>query len=74
MGTGADGTSAEAVELVNDEIRGLAANGLAAETWEFLCECGDPDCGRLVSLTPAEFDARRAASPPVRIVADRHVD
>jgi hypothetical protein len=66
-------TSADAVGLVNDEIRGLASNGLAAETWEFLCECGDPDCRQLVSLTPAEFDERRAASPPVPIVADRQV-
>jgi hypothetical protein len=67
-------STAGAVELVNDEIRGLASNGLAAESWEFLCECGDPDCRRLVGLTPAEFDARRAASPPVPILADDHAD
>jgi hypothetical protein len=58
---------------VNDSIRTLATQGPATETWEFLCECADVTCHSLVSLTLLEFDERRAASPPVQILATVHV-
>lgn len=56
---------------VNDSIRRIAADS-AAETWEFICECEDVACHALVTLTLAEFDARRAASPPLAVLAAEH--
>jgi hypothetical protein len=59
---------------VNDSIRKLAAaNDQDAENWEFICECPDLACHTFVSLTVDEFDARRAASPPVPVLAAEHV-
>jgi hypothetical protein len=55
---------------VNDAIRTLATDGQINETWEFLCECPDPACHALVTLTLAEFDRRRAASPRLPIRAN----
>ena len=58
---------------VNDSIRKLvAANDQNAESWEFICECADLGCHTFVTLTVTEFDARRAASPPVPILATEH--
>jgi hypothetical protein len=54
---------------VNDSIRKLASSSSEIETWEFFCECPDLACHALVTLTIQEFDERRAASPPVPIVA-----
>ena len=57
---------------VNDSIRGLATEDLDDQRWEFVCECPDVECRALVSLTLLEFDVRRAASPPVPILAGHH--
>ena len=57
---------------VNDSIRGLATETQVGETWEFFCECPDLTCHTLVKLTVLEFDKRRAASPPVPILATGH--
>jgi hypothetical protein len=58
---------------VNDSIRKLAATEeAAAEVWDFFCECPDVGCRTLVSLTVVEFDERRAASPPVPVLAVEH--
>ena len=57
---------------VNDSIRRVASEGPPTQTWEFICECPDVSCHALVSLTLLEFDERRAASPPVPIVAMKH--
>lgn len=54
---------------VNDSIRKLASDGPENQTWEFFCECPDVECHTLVRLTLIEFDERRAASPPVPILA-----
>jgi hypothetical protein len=59
---------------VNDSIRELAPEGADTQTLEFFCECRDIECHALVSLTLLEFDARRAASPPVPIVAPHEDD
>lgn len=53
---------------VNDSIRQLASDGPDTETVEFFCECQDIECNATLALTLLEFDARRAASPPVPIV------
>ena len=58
---------------VNDSIRKLANEGSATQTWGFFCECPDVTCHALVSLTLTEFDGRRAASPPVPVLATEHV-
>ena len=58
-----------AFRQVNDSIRELAHAGTEAEAWEFFCECPDLACHALVRLTLPEFDERRAASPPLPIVA-----
>ncbi|HEY2355281.1 MAG TPA: hypothetical protein VGH79_10335 [Gaiellaceae bacterium] len=57
---------------MNDSIRGLATDGPTDETWQFICECPDLGCHALVSLTLADFDARRAASPPSPILSIAH--
>lgn len=57
-----------AFQYVNDSIRELAPAGLDTQTMAFFCECQDIECNASVPLTLLEFDARRAASPPVPIV------
>ena len=57
---------------VNDSIRELASDGPATQTWEFVCECPAVACTSLVSLTVNEFDERRAASPPIPVLATEH--
>jgi hypothetical protein len=37
----------------------------AEDRWDFTCECGAPGCRVSVSLTLAEYEARRAAGRPV---------
>jgi hypothetical protein len=59
---------------VNDSIRDLASHGRPAETWEFICECPEMRCHALVTLTLNEFDERRAAAPPVPVLAVEHVE
>jgi hypothetical protein len=59
---------------VNDSIRKLASEGSTTETWDFICECPEVTCRALVNLTLIEFDARRAASPPVPVHAVEHAD
>jgi hypothetical protein len=56
---------------VNNSIRRLAGDGPETQTWEFICECPELTCHAMVSLTITEFDERRAASPPVPVLA-RH--
>jgi hypothetical protein len=54
--------------LVNDEIATLGRNMLAAaksEPFEFLCECADSRCRRLVPLTLDDFAAAREAGDNV---------
>jgi hypothetical protein len=62
----------ELFPYVNDKIRGLANGALPTDLWEFVCECPNVSCHVLVSLTLAEFDERRAASPPVAVLAAEH--
>lgn len=57
---------------VNDSIRKLATSGPVTQTWEFICECPELTCHVLVSLTLAEFDERRASSPPLPVLAAEH--
>ena len=57
---------------VNDSIRGLATDGPVDELWQFICECPELGCHALVSITLADFDARRAASPPSPILSLSH--
>jgi hypothetical protein len=57
---------------VNDSIRGLATDGQATESWDFICECPNVGCHALVRLTLVEFDERRTASPPVPVLATEH--
>ncbi len=58
---------------VNDSIRALATAGPPSETWEFVCECPDVECHAMVSLTLAEFDERRAASPRALVLAEHEL-
>jgi hypothetical protein len=55
---------------VNDSIRELAGAAPEAETWQFICECADVACHALVTLTLTEFDERRAAAPPLPVLAE----
>ena len=54
---------------VNDSIRSLATEGAVTQAWEFICECSDVECHAMVTLTLHEFDERRAASPPLPVLA-----
>jgi len=62
-----------ALTEVNARIR-EAAGRLDADslepTWEFMCECGTPDCRTHVSLTLAAYEELRDADRPV--LADGH--
>lgn len=58
---------------VNDSIRQLPPQGTAGDTYDFFCECPNLECHAMVRLTLREFDARRAASAPLPILAT-HVD
>ena len=40
------------------------------EHWDFTCECGAPDCRATVSLTTAEYEARRTGGQ--RVLAPGH--
>jgi hypothetical protein len=57
---------------VNDSIRKLAAEDGSGQTWDFVCECPEVSCHASVTLTLGEFDTRRAASPPVPVLAAEH--
>ena len=57
---------------VNDSIRKLAGAGSVTQTWEFICECPQLTCHALVSLTLADFDEHRTASPPLPVLAAEH--
>jgi hypothetical protein len=57
---------------VNDSIRRLAGDVSVTQIWGFICECPDVTCHASVSLTLIEFDERRAASPPVPVLATEH--
>jgi hypothetical protein len=54
---------------VNDSIREVAPADLETDVFEFFCECQNVQCHAKVLLTLQEFDARRAALPPVPILA-----
>lgn len=60
----------QALRQVNDSIREVAPVDTELDVFDFFCECEDADCHERVSLTLREFDARRAASPPIPIVAE----
>ena len=57
---------------VNDSIRKLANGAETTQAWDFVCECPNATCHSPVSLTLIEFDERRAASPPVPVLAPGH--
>ena len=59
---------------VNDSIRELARESPLTQRWEFICECTQLSCRVPVSLTLTEFDSRRAASPPIPVLAAGHAD
>jgi hypothetical protein len=50
--------------FANDAIRDAARrfDGWPVTTFDFLCECGDLRCDRIVKLTPAEYDRTKAGS------------
>jgi hypothetical protein len=49
--------SAELFRAVNERIRELA--GIWDGEYDFICECEDEDCTRVLRLTEAEYDALR---------------
>jgi hypothetical protein len=57
---------------INDSIRKLASKESGTRRWEFICECPRNTCHALVTLSLSEFDERRAAAPPVPILAAEH--
>ena len=58
--------------LVNNSIRKLASDAEKTQIWDFVCECPNPTCRSSVTLTLIQFDKRRAASPPVPVLAAEH--
>jgi hypothetical protein len=48
---------------VNERIREISDTfGQKDATYDFLCECSDPECAERVVLTPAEYEYVRADS------------
>jgi hypothetical protein len=48
---------------VNERIRQVNVSVDPASEADFLCECGDPECTKPVSLTPPEYeDVRRQST------------
>lgn len=67
----------EARRYVNERIRDGALRlslqgeaGLPGDRWEFLCECGDPECKEHVALPLAEFERLLTEGEPV--LAEAH--
>jgi hypothetical protein len=74
-GTGRISTSGNAtddfVREVNENIAEFGERfGLREETLELICECGEPGCGKRLSIGAAEYDRLRAAGH--RVVAPGH--
>jgi hypothetical protein len=63
------GRSAERTEVnrnIRRAVERFEAPALAGnETWDFLCECGDEDCGQWVTLTLKGYEALLRADEPV---------
>ena len=58
---------------VNERIRDVSDEAERASATDYLCECGDPECTKPVSLTPVEYeDVRR--DPTHFAVLPGHVD
>jgi hypothetical protein len=59
---------------VNERLEGLGKSfSLVAEKAEFVCECGDPNCDRRISLSLDEYERVRQV-PTHFIVVPEHVD
>jgi hypothetical protein len=54
-----NGDGKRLVRGVNDRIYGVML-GLGSEDGDFLCECGDEECGETVQITLREYAALRA--------------
>jgi hypothetical protein len=62
-GLAQSGDAAWGRRLVNDEILNLATRFEDGITlFEFVCECGDPQCVGLVKMTLAEYRATKPGS------------
>lgn len=70
---------------VNERIRDLESAAERSKRIDFICECGDASCMRVVSLTAADYERIRSSSlqfvvlpghelPDVEIVVERHHD
>ena len=66
-------TSSDVIRAVNESVRAFAKR-LESESieWDFICECDDPDCHALVSLTLEQYDELRDAAPPEPVLADHN--
>jgi hypothetical protein len=63
---------ASVVRSVNDRIRELARLIAGDDEWQFLCECGRPDCHELVSLTLSGYAAYRVRLGSPALLCVRH--
>ena len=61
----------EVNERIEDTATRLASRD--DEEWEYLCECGDPNCTERVKLTRAEYKVVRS-DPRRFVLAPGHVD
>lgn len=57
---------------VNERIEAGRDRGQEQERIGFVCECGRPDCTRLIELSPSEFERVRRRSDRF-VVAEGHV-
>jgi len=57
---------------VNERVRELAdQRPHGSDAWDFQCECGEPECQDVVSLTLPEYELIRRSGTP--ILAEGHV-
>ena len=46
-------------------VKRFDLSDLKTETWDFLCECGDENCERWITLTLDEYEALRMRDEPI---------
>jgi hypothetical protein len=57
---------------VNERIKDVADGLEGRQTYEFLCECANPNCTERISLTHEQYEAVRA-SPSRFLLATGHI-
>ena len=58
---------------VNERVNSLATDWSVAASYEYVCECSNPDCTFQVALTQSEYEAVRADPRQFFVLPDHYV-